>query len=174
MVWMAGFRATEVIKNAPGDVIIQGSIGLTGMNIEILIGAQVALGDHRTRGAISCAGAMVLCSVEMAVLDQHPIPGTGMYGSMSLLSFESYVEYAYLVTGPEIDTFIPVVESTVAHPAVLDILHTQGLIRIIMDLVLMMDKLFRIGFPVAGKQDILYPALFEAGISDKFKRHLTQ
>jgi hypothetical protein len=113
---------------------------------------------------------VVLGPVEVAVFDQHAVPGAGMHRGMSFFAFKDHVEHAYPVAGPDEDAFVPVLELAVAYPAVFDVFHGQCHVGIIVDGILMVQEFLRVVFPVAGEQDIFHPALFQMGIGMELKR----
>ncbi|MNR53794.1 hypothetical protein D3C85_1738660 [compost metagenome] len=45
-------------------------------------------------------------------------------------------------------------ELTIPDPAILEVFHSNCLIGIIMNFILMVDKLFRITFPVTGEKQV--------------------
>ncbi|MNE63857.1 hypothetical protein D3C80_1592330 [compost metagenome] len=98
---------------------------------------------------------MVLSTIKSTIFYQHPISRTCMHRSMPFFPSEMCIFYCNLITRPHVNTLIPVVEFTIPNPTVFEILHTYRLISIVMDFIFMVDELFRIIFPIAGKQNIL-------------------
>ncbi len=66
-------RAADITEHAAPHIIEQGSIGLSGVTVDILIYRHATVGDYGIYTGISCSGAM-MARQEVAVLMSTPYP----------------------------------------------------------------------------------------------------
>src|SRR5689334_20010495 len=83
---------------------------------------------------------------------------------MPFLSVEMCIDNGHLVSRTDMDTFVPIVKRTVPHPTILYKFHSYRFPGIIVDFIFMMDKFFRVSFPVTGEQDIFYTTFFYGAV----------
>ena len=78
-----------------------------------------------------------------------------MYRGVSFFAAKNNIFYGKCRASVEVGRLIPIFKITVTHPSVLDIIKADRIPRVIMNIVFMMDKTFRVAVPVTFKLDVL-------------------